>query len=132
MSLTTSVKYVRLVLSPSRYAIIADNVIVFVVMMGVLVSSLPLAASLVLLALCFAQLRSSEILVTPLYGDVIFSSEQELQTKDRKHKVKRIFFSVCGVGLVIVCDGYRLILWRDSATERDYRRLLFFLRGSYD
>ena len=93
-------------------------------------SSIPLAASLVLLSLCLTQLRSSEVLVHPLNGDVVFGSDHELQVKNRKYTVKKVFFSVRSVALVIICDRSKFILWRDSISERDYRRLLYFLRGS--
>lgn len=101
-------------------------------MMGVLLSNIPLVASLVLLSLCVVQLIGSEILIKPLYGDVVFGTEQELHTENKKYKVKKIFFSARSIALIIVCDGDKLILWRDSVTERDYRRLICFLRGSYD
>ena len=132
MSLTTSAKYVRFVLSSSRYAIIADFIIVFGVMMGVLLSNIPLVASLVLLSLCVVQLICSEILIKPLYGAIVFGIKQELHTENKKYKVKKIFFSARSIALIVVCDGDKLILWRDSITERDYRRLICFLRGSYD
>ncbi|EFP98091.1 hypothetical protein VIBC2010_00605 [Vibrio caribbeanicus ATCC BAA-2122] len=100
--------------------------------MGVLLSNIPLVASLVLLSLCVVQLIGSEILIKPLHGGVIFGAEQELYTENKKYKVKKIFFSARSIALIIVCDGDKLILWRDSITERDYRRLICFLRGSYD
>lgn len=71
-------------------------------------------------------------LASALHGDVTFLSAQEYQRDRALIPIKRVVFALSPIALLIVHnDNCRVLLWRDSLSEKQYRDLIVMLKREH-
>ncbi|RTZ15937.1 hypothetical protein EJ063_09135 [Vibrio aquaticus] len=129
LSPTTSAKCVRLFLTQSYFARLA-NIFLFILASSlVLLSELPLAAAIPLIAIVFQLSIHQGVFAQALVGDVQFHSCSSYEFGDERYSIKTVLFLLMPVVLVIVTqDNRRVLLWRDSLPDDQYRQLVVMLK----
>ncbi|KJY85456.1 hypothetical protein TW81_00270 [Vibrio galatheae] len=95
-------------------------------------SSIPLPASCYLFYLLAKRIAANDILLPSLQGEVEFSGAAECKTALGAFKISKVNFVVMAFGLLITkADKTRVILWRDSLAEANYRHLLVVLKREH-
>jgi hypothetical protein len=71
-------------------------------------------------------------LLAPIQGDIEFTSPYLYQIQNQNHAIRKVIFSFAALGLLIVHqDKSRMILWRDSLSEGEYRKLVVWLKREH-
>ncbi|MEZ9229698.1 protein YgfX [Vibrio amylolyticus] len=130
MSHITSLRFVNASASTSFYAT-AINFSLLTLMVVFLVSaSLPLLVSSSLIALSLIIFHRYRFLPEPMVGAIVISDEGVLDYQGSQCLVKFSSFNTAYIGVILtLTDNRRLILWRDSVTDDEYRKLLVQLRS---
>lgn len=65
-------------------------------------------------------------------GTLSFSSASQYELNRQKHSIYKVIFTFAGFGLLMIRqDKSRVILWRDSLEEGEYRRLVVMLKREF-
>ncbi|EGA71906.1 hypothetical protein VISI1226_03109 [Vibrio sinaloensis DSM 21326] len=97
--------------------------------MIIILSTIPLTPSALLLAFVVNLFFRHGFLVEAMNGEIVLKSSQTLEYNQSVCKLRKVIFSVDSVALLlIVGNGQRLVLWRDSLDEASYRHLLVQLK----
>jgi len=74
----------------------------------------------------------SGFFASALLGDVTFLSAQEYQLDRSLIPIKRVVFTLSPAALLIIHDdNSRVLLWRDSLSEKQYRDLIVMLKREH-
>ncbi|MGC9421252.1 MULTISPECIES: hypothetical protein [unclassified Vibrio] len=96
-------------------------------MWAILASSIPLVASMAMIALLFSYPVLSW-LPTSLQDEIEINFSGELRVGDDDFVFHQVDFLYRHLFLIIRGQGARWLLWRDSCDESDYRQLLVKLK----
>ncbi|WCP66666.1 protein YgfX [Vibrio tubiashii] len=98
----------------------------------VVLSSIPLVASLVLIVVLIKSALTNDILLPSMQGEVEFTSPTTYKTAQGTERIRSVNFIGVAFGLLITRqDKKRFILWRDSMPEEDYRHLVVILKREH-
>ncbi|WP_277422218.1 protein YgfX [Vibrio sinaloensis] len=129
LSPITSVKSVRFYSGPSLLAKQVNILILVLACLIIILSTIPLTPSALLLAFVVNLFFRHGFLVEAMNGEIVLKSSQTLEYNQSVCKLRKVIFSVDSVALLlIVGNGQRLVLWRDSLDEASYRHLLVQLK----
>ncbi|MDC5807757.1 hypothetical protein OPW36_06890 [Vibrio europaeus] len=132
LSRTTSVKCARFYLSPSYTATMTSILVMMLVFLIVVLSSIPLVASLALIAMLVKSALVGDVLLPSMQGEVEFTSSSTYKTAQGNERIRSVNFIGMALGLLITRqDKTRFILWRDSMPEEDYRHLVVILKREH-
>lgn len=132
LSPTTSAKCVRLFLTNSTFARLANILFLILVSVLIVVSELPLIVTLPLLAFAVYVLSHRDCFAQALTGDVKFHSRSEFESSGVRYSIKTVLFLLMPMVLVIVRqDNRRVLLWRDSLSDNQYRQLVVMLKREH-
>lgn len=132
LSLITSVKCARFRLTRSYLSLLANYFILVLASSFIILSDLPLVALFPCLYLLTTVTVKSGFLASALLGDVTFLSAQEYQLGGSLIPIKRVIFALSPVVLLIIHDdNSRVLLWRDSLSENQYRDLIVMLKREH-
>ncbi|WP_244230774.1 protein YgfX [Vibrio ouci] len=132
MSLITSVKCARFRLTHSYLSLLANYLILVLASSFVILSDLPLVAVFPSIYLLMTVTIKSGFFASALLGDVTFLSAQEYQLDRSLIPIKRVVFALSPAALLIVHDdNSRVLLWRDSMSEKQYRDLIVMLKREH-
>ncbi len=71
-------------------------------------------------------------ILTGIQGGIEFTSPHIYQDKDQNRAIQKVVFSFAALGLLIIHqDKSRMILWRDSLSEGEYRDLVVWLKREH-
>ncbi|WP_331250767.1 protein YgfX [Vibrio coralliirubri] len=125
LSHTTSARFVKLQLNPSYSALLAKGTIFGCLLFFIILSSIPLAASLYCLAIMIRLFRNNHVILNNAYGRFDYKEDGDIRLNDRTYRLKSVdrIWAQFFVKLQFEC-GYSVLLWRDSCCEREYRHFL--------
>ncbi|MEZ8948882.1 MULTISPECIES: protein YgfX [unclassified Vibrio] len=125
LSHTTSARFVKLQLNPSYSALFAKGTIFGCLLFFIVLSSIPLAASLYCLALMIRLFRNNHVILNSVYGRFDYREDGDIRLNDRTYRLKSVdkIWAQFFVKLQFEC-GHSVLLWRDSCCEREYRHFL--------
>ncbi|OIQ24314.1 protein YgfX [uncultured Vibrio sp.] len=130
MSHTTSQRFVNASVNPSFNASAINFSLLLLMVMFLINSSLSLFASSALILFSLMVFHRYRFLPEPLLGAITISREGALEYQGKKHLIQCASFNTAFIGVILTCaDNRRLMLWRDSVTDDEYRRLLVQLRS---
>nr|WP_248639106.1 protein YgfX [Vibrio crassostreae] len=94
-------------------------------MFFIVLSSIPLTASLYCLALMIRLFRNNHVILNSAYGRFDYREDGDIRLNDRTYRLKSVdrIWAQFFVKLQFEC-GYSVLLWRDSCCEREYRHFL--------
>jgi len=132
LSLITSVKCARFHLTRSYLSLLANYFILVLASSFILLSDLPLVAVFPSIYLLMTVTIKSGFFASALLGDVTFLSAQEYQLDRSLIPIKRVVFTLSPAALLIIHDdNSRVLLWRDSLSEKQYRDLIVMLKREH-
>ena len=125
LSHTTSARFVKLQLNPSYSALFAKGTIFGCLLFFIVLSSIPLAASLYCLALMIRLFRYNHVILNSAHGRFDYKEDGDIRLNDRTYRLKSVdrIWAQFFIKLQFEC-GYSVLLWRDSCCEREYRHFL--------
>ncbi|MEZ8035719.1 MULTISPECIES: protein YgfX [Vibrio] len=125
LSHTTSARFVKLQLNPSYSALFAKGTIFGCLLFFIVLSSIPLAASLYCLALMIRLFRNNHVTLNSAHGKFDYKEDGDIRLNDRTYRLKSVdkIWAQFFVKLQFEC-GHSVLLWRDSCCEHEYRHFL--------
>ncbi|WP_176288656.1 protein YgfX [Vibrio sp. JPW-9-11-11] len=132
MSLITSAKCVRFVLTPSKHANQANGIFSVLACLATMYSPLPIIAYTVLLPL-IVKLHQHQIWLAPaLQGEVTFVSPRQIETLHGTYQIKAVLFPLMSWAIVLILhNNQRILLWRDSLSDASYRQIVVLLKREH-
>lgn len=117
---------INISLRSSFYACVVQTLIVWIAIWAVLISALPLAASLYLLALLT---RAMVAAFTPQPPEILqISVNGQIRYRNRQEQCKKAFTVFKPLMIQLTTEqGETIKVWRDCCTEKEYRNLLMMI-----
>ena len=132
LSLITSVKCVRAYLTRSYLSLLANSFILVLASSFIILSDLPLPAVFPCLYLLLSVAVKSGFFTSSLLGEVTFLSANEYQRDNSRIIIKHVVFALSPIALLITHDdNSRVLLWRDSLNDKQYRDLIVMLKREH-
>ncbi|MFA0078677.1 protein YgfX [Vibrio artabrorum] len=125
----TSARFVKLQLTPSYSALCTKGTLFGCLLFSIVLSSIPLAASLYCLALLINLFQTNHAILNSAHGCFDYKEDGEIRLNNRTYRLKSVdkIWAQFFVKLQFEC-GHSVLLWRDSCCEGEYRHFLAHLQ----
>ncbi|KGY13793.1 hypothetical protein NM22_04065 [Vibrio tubiashii] len=98
----------------------------------IVLSEIPLAPSVILLTIMAKLAKDKAILPPALQGDVEFTALNYKDSHGAAHRIHNVNY--LGMAIVLLIqreDGRRILVWRDSLPDANYRHLVVMLKREH-
>ncbi|MGC9460376.1 protein YgfX [Vibrio genomosp. F10] len=128
----TSQKFVNATAKPSFYALAINTIFLLLMAWLVIISSIPLVLTFILLLSLILVFWHSGFMPRSIRGEFRLSEHGVLEYQQKKYLIRYAVLNVAFVGVVLhFADNQRFLLWRDSVSDDEYRKLLVEIRKAH-
>lgn len=127
-----SVKSAKTELAYSNLALQANIIVMVLACVVIILSDLPLLASALVIYLLIRYVGRGSLLVPAMRGELILASDGSLTFCQERLAVRKIVFTLDELCLLLLLkDGRRFLLWRDSMSDSQYRHIVATLKKEH-